>query len=186
VAGDPLSMRRLVNQVSDTRPIRIFVGMASSCTFTHEQLAKRGALVSALALQLSKTRTVDVYAINSGRKHFSAGERAGAAYDWSLMVKLPKPLSASDMSYWLCHQASVRGLLYAAERWFSGPLSWPQLLSNVDYHSPAGIAAHAKLWDAHASDIVIPFPMAHSTAQAQMLANPETWLRNTLARVNAI
>jgi hypothetical protein len=33
LAGDPQSMRRMVNQVSDTRPVRIFVGMASSCTF---------------------------------------------------------------------------------------------------------------------------------------------------------
>ena len=38
LAGDPQCMRRMANQVSDTRPIRIFVGMASSCTFSSEQV----------------------------------------------------------------------------------------------------------------------------------------------------
>jgi hypothetical protein len=187
VAGDPMSMRRMVNQVSDTRPIRIFVGMASSCTFSAEQLAKRGALVSALALQLSKTRSVDVYAINSGRKTFSRGSLNGQSFDWSVMVKLPKPISASDLSYWLCHQASVRGLLYACERTFSGPLSWPALLYPFnDYCTPAAIRAHAQLWGASESDIVVPFPYSNSQAQAEMLAKPEAWLKATLARVNAI
>jgi hypothetical protein len=187
LAGDPMSMRRLVNQVSDTRPVRIFVGMASSCSFTSDQLAKRGALVSALALQLSKTRSVDVYAINSGRKTFGKGNLAGESFDWSVLVKLPKPVSASDLSYWLCHQASVRGLLYATERAFSGPLSWPYALLNFgDYSTPPAIAAHAKLWGAHDSDIVIPFPMAGNAAQTEMILKPETWLRNTLQRVNAI
>jgi hypothetical protein len=79
VAGDPMSMRRMVNQVSDTRPI---------------------------ALQLSKTRSVDVYAVNSGRKSFSRGPLNGESFDWSVMVKLPKPVSASNLSYWLCHQAT--------------------------------------------------------------------------------
>jgi hypothetical protein len=187
LAGDPMSMRRMVNQVSDTRPIRIFVGMASSCTFSAEQLAKRGALVSALALQLSKTRSVDVYAINSGRKHFSRGSLSGQSFDWSVMVKLPKPISASDLSYWLCHQASVRGLLYACERTFSGELSWPALLYPYnDYCTPPAIRAHAQLWGAGESDIVVPFPYSNSQAQAEMLAKPEAWLKATLARVNAI
>jgi hypothetical protein len=187
IAGDPMSMRRLVNQVSDTRPIRIFVGMASSCSFTSEQLAKRGALVSALALQLSKTRSVDVYAVNSGRKTFSKGSLSGQSFDWSVMVRLPKPVSASDLSYWLCHQASVRGLLYACERAFSGTLSWPAGLGSFsNYASPEGIAAHAKLWGAGESDVVVPFPMAENAAEAEMIAKPETWLRNTLQRVNAI
>jgi hypothetical protein len=187
LAGDPTCMRRMVNQVSDTRPIRIFVGMASSCTFNAEQLAKRGALVSALALQLSKTRTVDVFAINSGRKQFEKGSLAGQSFDWSVLVKLPKPVSASDLSYWLCHQASVRGLLYSVERAFSGPLSWPSKLSAFgDYSTPAAIAAHGELWGANESDIVIPFPFSASTAQSEMMLKPEVWLKNTLARVNAI
>ena len=182
LAGDPQCMRRMANQVSDTRPIRIFVGMASSCTFSSEQLAKRGALVSALALQLSKTRTVDIYAINSGEKTIK-----GQDFAWSVMVKMPKPISASDLSYWLCHQASVRGMLYAVERAFCGPLSWPEALgSKGDYHSPAGIARHARIWGAGASDIVIPFPMAYNVEDAEIVAKPETWLKNTLQRVNAI
>jgi hypothetical protein len=186
-AGEPMCMSRLVNQVSDTRPVRIFVGMASSCTFDAKQLAKRGALVSALALQLSKTRSVDVYAINSGRKEFSRGNLAGQSFDWSVLVKLPKPVSASDLSYWLCHQASVRGLLYACERAFSGELSWPRLLLPYDdYSTPEAIRAQAELWGATDSDIVVPFPFSASTAQSEMMIKPEVWLKNTLARVNAI
>ena len=187
LAGDPQCMRRMANQVSDTRPIRIFVGMASSCTFSAEQLAKRGALISALALQLSKTRTVDIYAINSGSKKFSKGGLAGQTLDWSVMVKLPKPVSASDLSYWLCHQASVRGLLYSVERAFAGQLSWPKSLGRfADYHSPSGIKAHATIWGAGESDIVVPFPVANNVAEAEIIAKPETWLKNTLQRVNAI
>lgn len=187
LAGDPQAMRRMANQVSDTRPIRIFVGMASSCTFSHVQLARRGALVSALALQLSKTRTVDIYAINSGEKSFSRGALAGQSFAWSVMVKMPKPVSASDLSYWLCHQASVRGLLYSVERAFSGPLSWPSSLGSMNaYHTPEGIAAHAKIWGAGESDIVVPFPMAHSVEETEIMAKPETWLKNTLQRVNAL
>jgi hypothetical protein len=182
-----MSMRRMVHQVSDTRPIRFFVGMVSRSAFSSEQLAKRGALVTALALQLSKTRNVDVYAASSGRKSFSRGPLNGQSFDWSVMVKLPKPVSASNLSYWLCHQATVRGLLYASERAFSGPLSWPHALAEfANYSTPEAIAAHARLWGATESDVVVPFPMAHNAAQAEMLINPEAWLKNTLQRVNAI
>jgi hypothetical protein len=172
LAGDPMNMRRLVNQVTETRPVRIFVGMASSCTFSAEQLAKRGALIAALALQLSKTRAVSVYAINSGstRKH----ARDGGYYDWSIMVKLPATLSASDMSYWLCHQASVRGLLYACERWFSGPLSWPSDTFDLQ-----------RLWGAGPQDLCIGFPIAASVPEAMMLSNPDKWMREALTRLNA-
>lgn len=103
------------------------------------------------------------------------------------MVKMPKPVSASDLSYWLCHQASVRGLLYSVERAFSGPLSWPSSLGSMNaYHTPEGIAAHAKIWGAGESDIVVPFPMAHSVEETEIMAKPETWLKNTLQRVNAL
>jgi hypothetical protein len=174
LAGDPQAMRRMANQVSDTRPIRIFVGMASSYTFSAEQLAKRGALISALALQLSKTRTVDIYAINSGEKKFSKGALAGQTFDWSVMVKMPKPVSASDLSYWLCHQASVRGLLYSVERAFSGPLSWPSSLGRfAEYHSPEGIKAHARIWGAGEGDIVVPFPVATDLRKPKSSRSPK-------------
>lgn len=175
IAGDPLSMRRMVNQVSDTRPIRIFVGMASSCSFTAEQLAKRGALVSALALQLAKTRSVEIFAVNAGSKR---------GQNWVGMVRLPMPASASDLCYWICHQASVRGLLYAVETWFTGTLTWPDMLDlhTGNYFTPEAIAAQAKLFGAGPSDIVVPFP--HGTDPAML--DPEKWMRQTLQRVNAI
>jgi hypothetical protein len=135
-----------------------------------------------LALQLSKTRSVEVYAINSGEKRVE-----GQSFAWSVMVKLPKPVSASDLSYWLCHQASVRGLLYAVERAMSGPLSWPNRLGAFsNYHSPEGIKAHAAIWGATESDVVVPFPVANNLAEAEIMAKPEAWLRNTLQRVNAV
>ena len=172
IAGDPLSMRRLVDAPNDLRPIRIFVGMASSSSFSSENLAKRGALVSALALQLAKTRVVEIYAVN-----------AGAC--WVCMVRLPVPTSASDLSYWICHQGSVRGLLYAMEKRETGVLSWPIQLSGLRYESPEGIAVQAALFGAKETDIVIPFPLADNAAQAEMLVNSEAWMRNTLERVNA-
>lgn len=170
LAGDPMNMRRLVNQVTETRPVRIFVGMASSCTFSAAQLAKRGALIGALALQLSKTRAVSVYAVNSGktRKH----ARDGGSYDWTCMVRLPATLSASDLSYWLCHQASVRGLLYACERWFAGPLSWPSNDQDL-----------ARLWGASPTDLCINFPIANTVAEATMLSNPDKWMRQALEKL---
>jgi hypothetical protein len=172
IAGDPMSMRRLVDAPNDLRPIRIFVGMASSASFTAEQMAKRGALVSALAMQLAKTRAVEIYAINAGAT-------------WVCMVRLPVPWGASDLSYWLCHQGSARGLLYALEKRETGSLSWPYALSGVRYDSPQGIAIHAKLFGAKETDIVVPFP--HGTAeQTEMLIKSEEWMRNTLARVNAV
>jgi hypothetical protein len=186
LAGQPDCMRRLVNQVSDTRPVRIMVGMASSSAFGADVLAKRGALISALALQLSKTRSVEVWSINSGRKHFTKGDLNGRSYDWSVMVKLPHTLAASDLSYWLCHQASVRGLLYSVERAYTGNLNWPcSLGSFANYGTPEGIAAHAKLWGAGESDIVIPFPFANM-GETEMMINPENWMRNALRRVNAV
>jgi hypothetical protein len=172
IAGDPLSMRRLVDAPNDLRPIRIFVGMASSSSFSSQNLAKRGALVSALALQLAKTRVVEIYAVNAG------------SY-WVGMVRLPVPTSASDLSYWICHQGSVRGLLYAIEKRETGQLTWPIQLMGVRYDSPEGIAVQARLFGAKETDIVIPFPHASTAAQAEMFVNTEAWMRNTLARVNA-
>lgn len=178
IAGDPMSMRRLVDAPNDLRPIRIFVGMASSCSFSAEQLAKRGALVSALALQLAKTRVVEIYAVNAG---------SGQGRDWVCMVRLPMPVGASDLSYWLCHQASVRGLLYTLEKRDTGVLSWPRrLYGHGDYSTPEAIAEQATLFGAKETDIVVPFPMAYNTAQADILVNSEVWMRNTLERVNAI
>jgi hypothetical protein len=180
VAGDPVSMRRLVNVPTDTRPVRIFVGMASSCTFSADQLATRGALISALALQLQRTRSVDVYAVNSGRD-----SRVG--YDWSILVKLPKPLCMADLSYWLCSQASVRGLLYAYEKCFTGDLSWPTRLLGCGYQSAEALRAHSVLWGANQPcDIVVPFPMANNVAEATILSQPEEWLKTALASVNAL
>jgi hypothetical protein len=180
VAGDPVSMRRLVNVPTDTRPIRIFVGMASSCTFSADQLAKRGALISALALQLQRTRSVDVYAVNSGRD-------SRVNYDWSILVKLPKPLCMADLSYWLCSQASVRGLLYAYEKCFTGDLSWPVRLLGCGYQTAEALRAHSVLWGANQPcDIVVPFPMANNVAEATILSAPEEWLKTALASVNAI
>jgi len=180
VAGDPVSMRRLVNVPTDTRPVRIFVGVASSCTFSADQLAKRGALISALALQLQRTRSVDVYAVNSGqdsRDHL----------DWSILVKLPKPLCMADLSYWLCSQASVRGLLYAYEKCFTGDLSWPIRLLGCGYQTKEAMKAHATLWGANQPcDIIVPFPIADNTSQATILSSPEEWLKTALASVNAL
>jgi hypothetical protein len=180
VAGDPVSMRRLVNVPTDTRPVRIFVGMASSCTFSADQLATRGALISALALQLQRTRSVDVFAVNSGRDD-------RVSYDWSILVKLPKPLCMADLSYWLCSQASVRGLLYAYEKCFTGNLSWPIRLLGTGYQSEAAMRAHSVLWGANnACDIIVPFPMANNTAEATILSSPEEWHKTALASVNAL
>jgi len=180
VAGDPMSMRRLSNVPTDTRPVRIFVGMASSCTFSADQLAKRGALISALALQLQRTRSVDVFAVNSGRD-----KRDGL--DWSILVKLPKPLCMADLSYWLCSQASVRGLLYAYEKCFTGELSWPIRLLGCGYQTAEAIKAHALVWGANQPcDIIVPFPMADNTSQAAILSQPEEWLKTALASVNAL
>lgn len=177
IAGDPLSMRRLVDAPNDLRPIRIFVGMASSCSFTASQLAKRGALVSALALQLAKTRVVEIYAVNAGRAD---------GIDWVGMVRLPMPTSASDLAYWICHAASVRGLLYAIERHETGRLSWPVRLCDCpDYATPDAIKKQAALFGAKETDIVVPFPYG-TAAQAEMLINSESWMRTTLERVNAI
>lgn len=173
-AGDMQCMKNLRNSVNDTRPIKIFVGMASSSCFTEKQLASRGAIVSALALQLSKTRVVEVYSVNSG-------EMKG--YAWSVMVKMPRALALSDLSYWLCCQASTRGLLYSIERAMTGDLSWPGQLFGLNYNSPKGIEAHARIWGAADTDIVVPFPYGSDNA---MLNDPENWMRNTLARVNAI
>jgi hypothetical protein len=180
VAGDPVSMRHLVNVPTDTRPVRIFVGMASSCTFSADQLATRGAWISALALQLQRTRSVDVYAVNSGRD-------SRVNYDWSILVKLPKPLCMADLSYWLCSQASVRGLLYAYEKCFTGDLSWPIRLLGTGYQSAEALRAHALLWGANQPcDIVVPFPMADNVAEATILSAPEEWLKTALASVNAL
>jgi hypothetical protein len=180
VAGDPVSMRRLVNVPTDTRPVRIFVGMASSGTFSADQLATRGALISALALQLQRTRSVDVFAVNSGRD-------GRVNYDWSIMVKLPKPLCMADLSYWLCSQASVRGLLYAYEKCFTGDLSWPVRLLGSRYQTAEALRAHSVLWGANQPcDIVVPFPMANNVAEATILSAPEEWLKTALASVNAL
>jgi hypothetical protein len=180
VAGDPISMRRLSNVPTDTRPVRIFVGMASSCTFSADQLAKRGALISALALQLQRTRSVDVYAVNSGRD-------GRDSLDWSILVKLPKPLCMADLSYWLCSQASVRGLLYAYEKAFTGDLSWPMRLIGCGYQTKEALAAHALLWGANQPcDIVVPFPIANNVSEATILSSPEEWLKTALASVNAL
>jgi hypothetical protein len=183
VAGDPISMRRLVNVPTDTRPVRIFVGMASSCTFSADQLAKRGALISALALQLQRTRSVDVYAVNSGRD----SRNTTNPIDWSILVKLPKPLCMADLSYWLCSQASVRGLLYAYEKAFTGDLSWPIRLLGCGYQTQEAMRAHAILWGAtEPCDIVVPFPMADNVNEATILSQPEEWLKTALASVNAL
>jgi hypothetical protein len=92
---------------------------------------------------------------------------------------LPMPASAADLSYWICHQASVRGLLYAVEKWKTGTIAWPKRSIGCDAQ---GLKNQAELFGAGPADIVVPFPYGTDP----MLLEPEKWMRETLARVNAI
>ena len=80
VAVDAMIMCRIVKQVSDTRPIRIFVGMLPAVPLSAQLRRNCAPLVSALALQLRKHRSVDIYAINSGRKTFAKGSLSGQSF----------------------------------------------------------------------------------------------------------
>jgi hypothetical protein len=114
-----------------------------------------------------------MYAVNAGR----TGDM-----DWVVMVRLSMPASLSDLSWWICHSASARGILYAVEHVQTGWLTWPRRLGRWDnYFEPDAVAAQATLFGALETDIVVPFP--HGVDP--MLINPENWMKNTLERVNA-
>ena len=67
LSGMPFPMRRRISVVHDLAPVRIVVETLVSSGVTARQLEKRGAAVAALAMRLSETRPVELWASWGGR-----------------------------------------------------------------------------------------------------------------------
>jgi hypothetical protein len=126
LGGRPDHMRQRIVRTSSRDPLRIWVGLTSSCGVTPEELSKRGAAICAFAIALSRVRRVKItpYVLLGGRP----GVGAVLSYD------LATPLVLSQVAAALATPSVTRGLgiaaCYYAQPGCDG--SWWRDYDNVD------------------------------------------------------
>lgn len=108
LAGAPESMRRMDHRPSESAPIRIYVDLFISWTFTEDEVMRRGITLLALARKLQAVRPVELYVLMACGKDNEKD-------DWiSPQIKLEtSPLDLSIASFMLGHPGFVRQMCFA-------------------------------------------------------------------------
>jgi hypothetical protein len=167
LAGHPMSMRYLEQQVSDTTPISLYISIMASAGVDAETMQRRGIAALALVLKLQQIRPIELYAI----------------CPWigtTLVINIPtRPLSIAHAAFCLSHPAFFRRLGHQVL--YSLPADHSTTL-NVDSRIPAilgmgegdllvGNGVQALDWNGKAG-----------AAYADMLADPVGWVNQQVAR----
>lgn len=122
INGYPLSMRRMVPNEDDGKPIRVYVCNTCSGGVEASHMMKRGIAVLALVMELQKFRPVELFCITTLGTNYSN--------DWIAAVKTKlttTPLNLAEASHVLTHISVERGMGYQlAYALVNGNGRWPK------------------------------------------------------------
>lgn len=115
IAGHPLNMRRREKIENAAAPITIFCDIFASCSYTGEQITKRGAAVLALVRILSMRRPVELW-LGGCAAHRSENGKLVAP-----VVKIDTaPLDLARAAYALTHPAFLRRVAFRCDYLLEG------------------------------------------------------------------
>lgn len=171
--GMPANMRRRAPMENDVAPVRIFVDCVVSNGLNDEMMAKRGAAIAALAIRLSETRAVELWA-------GSIAKLSSLRTTYIGMVRLENnPLSMAQVMAVVGSKSYARGIGYNAVRSqakYVEPVSFAfdRIPSEEEYSRTVREAMNLE-----PQDIFIPGG-SYSEAGA-MLTDPVAWVEKYLA-----
>jgi hypothetical protein len=172
LAGLPKAFYATDRKHSDTTPVRIWVNVLPSGGCSRDQLLKRGAVISALVMRLSKTRLVSLTAYADQ----PASDGKGTVVSWNIptapmnLAQLCASLSQPDLVQGTCMYASAVLNTRINGGWLRG-------------HCPAyGYNETLVRSDLGASQKDVVLPALYLTDDC--INNPVQWIERELSRIN--
>lgn len=170
--GEPQNMRRRVRVEHERSPIRVCLELIVSAGVSHDQLARRGAAIAALAVRLAEVRPVELWV--------SWGNMASSHTSVCGRVRLDTtPLSMANAVAVMASPMFCRGILFG-EMWRQGKATSENSLPWA-FGYPSDADRTRKLRAAlqlEPQDIFIPG--GHLTEAAQFMADPVAWVNSYL------
>ena len=173
IAGTPLAMRRRAKVESPAAPLAIVVDLTSSANISPDMLERRGAAILAVVRVLSARRPVELWA---GTMTDADGRKNASAHFARIETA---PLDLARAAFVLVSPAFPRQLCYGASRADGFEGAWPYGNDDASRRFMADILRPAM---PHVEDF-LAIPAAHISDD--MTRNPELWIENTLARLEA-
>jgi len=167
LAGQPDCMWNLLPDMSDKAPLRIWVGVTSSGGISEAQLVKRGAVLAAFAIMMSKKRQVLITPyVNLG-----SYRRDGSIISWDITTS---PINLSTIMASLSEPDVVRHVGIDACR-----LDNPGVTGawHPDAYNEKKMREHL---GANPQDLFLPSIFLYDP----MLEEPETWLKEKIELYN--
>ena len=174
LAGMPFPMRRRVSVSHDLAPVRIVVETLVSSGVTVRQLEKRGAALAALAMRLSETRPVELWASWGGRirRHDAIGR-----------VKLDtNPLTLAEVVAVVTTPLFARNVVYAQNLTQAGETYEYESWDWAWNRSPDNEARDTRMREAlrlEPQDIFIPG--GYLSEADQFASDPVAWVESYVA-----
>lgn len=177
LAGNPESMRRIVNVGSDLAPICIYASTTSSAGYDHADMTKRGIAVLALTMALSALRPVELFTITQldgrGKSTRDDGLDSGACI---IVTRInSQPLDLSTACHCLTSVAVDRGITHAlgfAHHGFTGGWSW-----GGPPNGDKVIARTRRVLDMNERDVLI----TGAFLTDDIIKNPVAWVQREIA-----
>ncbi len=171
IAGLPTPMRRMVIVPDDRAPITIFVDTGSSAAVSSEILKKRGIVILALVIALTRVRPTILYQLDVG-----SGIKDGESI---LVTEInTTPLDLATACYVLTSAGFARRIVYEVENKLNGNSgNWPQ---GYNFTNPE--AYYAKLKPKLVTDPsrCLIIPAARSIDE--LLSQPLVWINKQINR----
>lgn len=172
LAGSPMTMMQYTRKPNDNAPIRIFVNVLPSGACTTTQLLRRGAVLSALALLLSKRRSIVKITPYADQP---ASDGRGVVVSWDL------PSTPVNLAQW-CASLGQPDLVRSTSMYAAGCLNPTVNGGWLRGHCP-GYRYNEKQvradLGAKPDDVVIPALFAHD----KLINEPLAWLNAELERI---
>lgn len=187
IAGHPYSMmrRERIDSPSNTSPIRIFVEVIVSAGLNSKQIINRGVACCALAMALSMTRPIELYAVATGMPCSRAIRHKFAS---GAVVRIDtNPIDLSRAVYMLTDNGFCRRLAFTAmfneikENFGSDSIAWPFDKYPSDHISYSQLM-RAKL-NLEPDDIFVMGGYVHDKA---LHDNPVAWVKARIAETETL
>ena len=182
--GAPDCMRRIVHQVSDRAPVRIYASINASAALSAAQLEIRGTAILALAMLLEQQRPVELYAIGASDGTQDATRADGLDAGASLVtVLLPtQPIDLATVAYALTSSGFNRHLRFAVAETvgFTGHFAFGgRNFGNAQSEAWQRVRRCLDLRDV---DFLIP---AAVSGDDMLFTDPARWVQTRLDQFNA-
>jgi hypothetical protein len=170
VAGIPECMRRKIISANDQAPVSIYVDVAASAGFTAENLIKRGAAVTALAIALSQHRPISLYLL-------CGLDADNAKNGYYVSVKLDtNPIDLSQIAY-LLGSPSVyrRAMMSIGKQYYGYRGQWPFSIRPGNKDAISALRSALRL---EPQDLLVPAIYMNDDT----VNNPIKWIQDTLSQ----